>query len=626
LDTSKSYQLFSNNNPEASVLLSNVEAVPDLEVCETVLQEPNLKDTRKGEARFVYSEGGAYSAAFEWRQQFHLFKVDVLYVFGIGLGWEWMALEPWLNGDPKKEVIFLEDDLSMFYRFLEMPWAEKILSHPQTSVYYIDGQEIGKRVFELLAWNSYRKKTLLVATRYYEKYRAQTRDKLDKKIQVQLSELSGTLNEFYSFGQVQFRCFFRNIFSFARAKMGSDLFHSFSQIPIIVVAAGPSLEGCLEELRNIGDKAIIISGGTATNILLEAGIRPHLCAAVDPNATQYHRLKQIQPFAIPLFYQSRILPEGIKDYKGDLLYLRGGNGQPLIEWFDKALGISGKIIDGGHSVSNMIIEIAYHMGCSPILMVGYDLSYPAGKMYPSFFKEALSSHERLTAKEERVGNCSAKSNSGSEVRTEDMWIVEATWIHQFVLDHPEMKIYNTSQSGMAIPSVPFESFHSLRERFLNQSHSVDARVQTAITNAEKIPFSMEKISKAFSVLAKSIKECESILQVMRKAPNPLLEYEINEQIAFRFFLSIYCKMFEKRIDMCRIFEELHLQDPERRDAFEQQMYDEKIQFFTDGLKHLSRRVCECVGLASYEGYFFQNSDDIRALEILEEPNFLKKKS
>lgn len=619
-----SYQLFSMKNPEAAAFLSSVEEVAGFEMCETDLHEANLKDVRQGETRLLYDRKGAYTSAFEWRQQFHLFKVDLLVVFGIGLGWEWCALEPWLNSDPKRELVFLEDDLSILYHFLNCPFAEKILSHPQTSVYYIDGKEIGRRVYELLAWNSYRKTTRTVATEYYRKYRSTTFEQLDRKIKVVFSELSSTLDEFYTFGSIQFRSFFRNILTFPRARMGADLFGSFSRIPAIVVAAGPSLEGCLADLKKVGDKAVIISGGTATNILLENGIRPHFCSAVDPNPTQYLRLKQIHPFTIPLFYQSRILPEGIQEYQGELLYLRGGNGQPLIEWFDKAIGISEKIIDGGHSVSNMIIEIAHNLGCSPIIMAGYDLSYPAGKMYPSSVKEALTSAERLAEKEERRGTHGARSNSGKEVRTEEKWIIEASWISRYKKDHPHMQLYNTSLDGLFIDSVPAVSFQELMEKFLSDSQSIDARVHRSIMTARRLPFSRKTISKAFGALAKTMKECEAILAKLAHGRDALLEYELRDNLSFRFFLSIYDKMFEKKIEMHRLFKEQELLDPERRETLEKQMFEEKIHFLSDGLKELSVRICEFVGIASYEGFFLENGDPIRALETRTVPKWIQK--
>lgn len=619
-----SYQLFSMKNPEAAAFLSSLEEVAGLEVCETDLREANVKDMRHGEMRFLYDREGAYASTFEWRQQFHLFKVDLLVVFGIGLGWEWCAFEPWLNSDPKRELVFLEDDLSILYHFLNQPLAEKILSHPQTSVYYIDGREIGRRVYELLAWNSYRKTTVTVATKHYQKYRSSTFEQLDRKLKVVYSELSSTLDEFYTFGSIQFRSFFRNLLVFSRSRMGADLFGSFSRIPAIVVAAGPSLEEDLEKLKHIGDKALIISGGTATNILLENGIRPHFCSAVDPNPTQYLRLKQIHPFTIPLFYQSRILPEGIKDYEGEMLYLRGGNGQPLIEWFDKAIGISEKIIDGGHSVSNMIIEIAHNLGCSPIIMVGYDLSYPDGKMYPSSVKEALTAAECQAAQEKRKGSHSAKSNNGKEVRTEEKWLIEASWISRYKKEHPHMQLYTTSLQGLSIDSIPAVSLQNLLETFATSSQSIDARVHRSLMTARKLPFSRAKISKALGALAKAMKDCGVILDKLDSGRDALLEYELRENLAFRFFLSIYDKMFEKKIEMHRIFKEQNLLDPERREAFEKQMFREKIQFLSDGLKELSARICEFVGQASYEGLFLEKGDPVRALEPLTVPHWIKK--
>src|SRR5262245_60352828 len=60
----------------------------------------------------------------------------------------------------------------------------------------------------------------------------------------------------------------------------SDL---FTDIPAIVIGAGPSLDATLAAIRDLQDRALLISVDTAVRPLLAAGITPHLVVSVDPS-------------------------------------------------------------------------------------------------------------------------------------------------------------------------------------------------------------------------------------------------------------------------------------------------------------------------------------------------------
>ena len=134
---------------------------------------------------------------------------------------------------------------------------------------------------------------------------------------------------------------------------------------------------------------------------------------------------------------------------GPLLYLRGGDGYPIVEWFEQALGIHGKILDGGHSVSNMLLDIAHSLGCRPIIMVGYDLAYTGGARYASSMSESMAADESMAFNGETRGELvQGKTYDGGEVITEAKWMTESHWIEQFQESHPRLHLINTAQDGL----------------------------------------------------------------------------------------------------------------------------------------------------------------------------------
>lgn len=609
------YSLFSIGNPEAALRLQSCERTEGLHECLTEAQEPNLQDTRKGALVYVYDQKGAFDSTFCWRQQFSLYKTDLLIVFGVGLGLEWQALIPWLDSDPTKRVIFLEDDLAMLHHVLKQPLSQALLSHPRTHVFYFDEGEIGKRVYDIVGWNSFGQKVQVVSTAYYQVTRPKACKKLEQNLTLKNEEITTPIDELLSFGRLQFRNFFKNISPIQRSRVASQLYQAFRGFPAIVVGAGPSLEKNLPLLYELQDSALIISGGTATNALLESGIHPHFGVAVDPNPTQYSRLKQIQPFMIPLVYQSRVLPEGIKQYAGEMLYLRGGHGQNVLEMFDHILGIKGPIFNGGYGVSNMNVELAHKLGCAPIMMVGYDFSYPEGKLYSSSVQEALTHNEQKSLKEKQVGPIKAIGNTGHDVQTESKWIAEAAWILRYAENHPRMKLFNTSLEGLRIGSVPCVSLEELRKQYMTRTLCMRARVHRAIYQTQSVNFSFDAVFHGLEKLALSAERGLKLIEQMREG-NLLAETEWKESRIYRQLVQIYDLMLDKRKEMKKALREIEFMGYEGAfEQFEKVIFEEKLEFFERGLTQFIRSVREWSASSCFDGMFPPFDVHLEKLEL-----------
>ncbi len=68
---------------------------------------------------------------------------------------------------------------------------------------------------------------------------------------------------------------------------------AFTDVPAIVVGAGPSLDRNLDLLRRASSRSIIIAVDTALRPLLTAGIVPHVVVAVDPSELNARHLREL---------------------------------------------------------------------------------------------------------------------------------------------------------------------------------------------------------------------------------------------------------------------------------------------------------------------------------------------
>ena len=587
-------------NPRASALLSLVDGSALIH-CTTALGEPNLQDQRQSPPQYLYNQSGAFSEAVQWVATHSIEKVDFLVVFGIGLGNEWKALLPWLHAKRARRVVFLEDDLAIIQAFLGSESAKSFFEDPQSTLLYLEDGEEGKHARQIVIWYAYQRPWSCLVSPSNARVRPGVFEAVAQELRVQQNEVAGVLSEYVDFRSSPLRNFGRNMYLWRKSLNGASLFNKFRGCPAIVVGAGPSLEKEIDHLKGVESRALILSGGSSINALLQAGIMPHMAASVDPNPMQYIRLRQTQSFCLPLFYRARALYEGLMYQHGPLLYLRGGDGYPLVDWFEHEVGIHGKVLDGGHSVSNMLIEIAHALGCRPIIMVGYDLAYTGGARYANFLTESMASGETVQFEGETRGELvQGRTYDGGEVLTEAKWVTEGKWIEQFQHRHPRLRIINTAQHGLAIDGVTRMAFSEALAQYCPPVIDIESRLHLALQEASSASPSPQRVAHTIHKMSQSLERTEEILKKMERLltefdichaePPELLELgqELEKEIAFRHCLSPVFMMHTKIAHMHKLIDSRPLLDENRADEYDRAAFRERLRLlFESNQYHLS---------------------------------------
>lgn len=584
-------------NPRAAALLSVIDR-SGLVACTTARGEKNLHDRRISPSQYLHDPSGALQEAAEWASTHAVERVDFLVVFGIGMGYAWKALLPWLHAKNSRRLVFIEDDLAVIQAFLESDCAKPFFDDHQTTLLFLEEGDEGKPVKEIVAWYAYERTWSCLLSPAYARYRAAPFLALAQELTVLQIEIGQILAEYIDFRTSPLRNFGRNVLLWQKSLNAASLYNKFRGCPAVVVAAGPSLGKEIEQLKGIDSRALVLAGGSAVNALLQAGIMPHMAASVDPNPMQYLRLRQTQPFCLPLFYRARALYEALMYHHGPFLYLRGGDGYPLVEWFEQTLGIHGKVLDGGHSVSNMLIDVAHALGCRPIIMVGYDLAYTGGARYASSLSESMASDESVDFTGETRGELLREASSdGREVLTEAKWMTEAKWIELFKERHPRLQLVNTAHGGLAIRGVAQMSFAEALERYCPPVHDIESRLHMALQEASPIAFSKEKLAKSVRTITKSFEKTGALLKKMvallnevdisKAEPPGLLEAgdELEKEIAFQCGLSQLFAMHTKMARMRKCLDCRPFLDQDRDGAYERMALKERLHLLEEANRY-----------------------------------------
>ena len=171
----------------------------------------------------------------------------------------------------------------------------------------------------------------------------------------------------------------QNLPSIADEGDASALFNLFSQIPAIVVAAGPSLDSTLAGIRALQGRAMIIAVDTAVRPLLAAGIHPHVAVSVDPSDINAQHLTGLPPSLMALVGEGSLDASVLPQFNGRTFAFRVSDHHPW-PWLRK-LGLDRGSLQAWGSVLTTAFDFAIKAGCNPVVFAGADLAYTRGLQY-----------------------------------------------------------------------------------------------------------------------------------------------------------------------------------------------------------------------------------------------------
>ncbi|MES1209560.1 MAG: 6-hydroxymethylpterin diphosphokinase MptE-like protein, partial [Pseudomonadota bacterium] len=147
----------------------------------------------------------------------------------------------------------------------------------------------------------------------------------------------------------------------------------------VVVSAGPSLDRNIAQLRALQGRAVIIGINQTVRALRAAGVRPDVVVAVDPQNLAY-QFEGVRGGEIGTLVLGASVDDALFDVPADRTVTFASSPMPE-GWIYEAAGEKAALQSGG-TVATAAIQVALHLGCARIVLVGRDLAL-AGKRYYS---------------------------------------------------------------------------------------------------------------------------------------------------------------------------------------------------------------------------------------------------
>ncbi|MCH1429627.1 MAG: DUF115 domain-containing protein [Chlamydiales bacterium] len=483
----QNWQILSKKDP---ALASFVKASQEdqVKICQARDGSENLIDHRQEPPTYFYSNYSPQKDADRWINTIENKEVDVIFVYGLGLAYGYEELIPWLEQEGERFLVFLEEDVAVIRAFLHSERAKKILLDPRLHIIYLPPNSLDKGgACEELLHYFIQLSFTVTAQPFYSRTKAQSYCEIKQKIMQYGALVNYASIEMQWHGLHFFQNFYRNLFEMRQVYEIESLKNQFKGVPAIVCGAGPSLNKNFSVLEKLKDKALVFAGGSAIAALSNKGLIPHFGASVDPNPEQFERMFHQSAYSLPMFFKSRVYHKSLRVLHGPKLSIGGANTYPIVKWVEDNLNIKGgDHLKEGFNVIHMLMDLAFYMGCNPVIFVGLDLAFTGMQSYASsVVEESLTdmTHDEITLQSNINDNAfRKKSLYGNEVFTLWKWVSEANYTSKYAQEHPKRKILNCTEGGLGIEGIEHTSLENAAKRYCGLSYDLYGWVQNSIEN------------------------------------------------------------------------------------------------------------------------------------------------
>ena len=264
-----------------------------------------------------------------------------------------------------------------------------------------------------------------------------------------------------------------------------------TDIPAIIVSAGPSLNKNIMELKGAKNKAFIVAVDTAVRPLVNAGIIPDMYVIVD-GLKPKELLDFDEAKRIPLMSSITSTKEILENHMGKKIFWF--EGQQFIWSMMMMNGIPFSTVACGGSVACSAFSLVYKMGFSRIILVGQDLALTGNKTH------ADGTFKRFMDEIDTSHCIKVPGNYEKEVPTRGDFKLYLDWFNYYIEGCEGIHVINATEGGAKINNTEIMTLHEAIVRECSKEVDID--------------LCFEKLTPVFNS-----KQREKAIEYLRTIPN-----------------------------------------------------------------------------------------------------------
>ena len=233
-----------------------------------------------------------------------------------------------------------------------------------------------------------------------------------------------------------------------------------SAIPALLIAAGPSLDSAIDDLKRWAKKMYIIAVDTACNALAAGGVTPDVIIATDPQYWNSRHIDTRRHDSSILLFDPCVHPRVLRSgYRQTIAF---STAVPMVRLLQDYIPLQPSIGAGG-TVTSVGWEFGRWIGASEIYLIGVDFGYPQTKIHcrHCFFETRMSAMGTLLDSYESQYHrylCvspleQSTSYSGQPLVSDKRLSIYARWFEEHIEQYRTPQTITLSGEGRALAGV-----------------------------------------------------------------------------------------------------------------------------------------------------------------------------
>ena len=315
--------------------------------------------------------------------------VKSLIMFGVGLGYQ---IEELYKQKTVDKLFLCEPNKDFFYASLfAIDWHEILTKvDKEKSRIYINIGDDGSNIFNDLLGQFYSVGPYILASTYfyqsyYNAHLVRALARLREQLQIVISMGEYFDHAFYGISHTVEAI--NRGYPLLAVNAERKLNASQRETPVFLVGNGPSLDSCIEAIKELREKAIIVSCGTALMPLYKNGIVPDFHAEIEQNRSTFDWVSRIGDFdylkQISLISCNGIHPDTCNLFKDVFIAFKTGESSTVSSVNLIGLKKFEELDFAFPTVSNFALNLFTTMGFNQIYLFGIDLGFTDRKKHHS---------------------------------------------------------------------------------------------------------------------------------------------------------------------------------------------------------------------------------------------------
>lgn len=405
----------------------------------------------------IYRLNSIYSPAYEasrWVLQYNMQNIGITAImFGLGNGCFVREIAEKLKG--RGFLAIYEPSPQLFYFCLENYDLTDILGNPEISltVEGINDLEIKNVLSNIVDWVNLKSQIICIHPQYDNMF-PESLKRFDRIIRDNSYRVVVNKNTDIAISRRLATNMITNMRFMPYSNIVTDLSGRFpADVPAIIVAAGPSLDKNIEELKTAKGRAVIFAVDTAMKYLLSHDILPDFIVTLDPKKSMKH-LKDPRCCDIPIFARPDSRPENLQRSNNRIIFY-------CIEGYIKALynklGKETGVLHSGGSVATGAFSICETIGFKRIILVGQDLAYHGDYTHAGgIIVDVSDAGSNIEIVEDIYGN---------PIKTRYDWYIYLKWFEDAVALFDGDEVIDATEGGAKIQGTTIMTLREAIEKY-----------------------------------------------------------------------------------------------------------------------------------------------------------------